>query len=252
MTSAFISYSRRNAPFAHRLYLDLKRAGVDAWLDVPDLPSHRKFGPAIENAIEERDDFLLLASPEAANLKSFVHQELAHAEKRQKPIHTLRVGGSIDQLPADWRDRNIIGNAEEVSRKVALVLRHLQAPSLPLLSLADLLDREQGTVAEAADLLSGAESWTIFGREYRALPVEPSGYTMTWLVGPANASAVAAAPASGAAQVHGSRRARRNGSRRHPIPVRNRHHGPMDSVRSWAAQRRGHIRASPGLPACVG
>src|SRR5437762_2756043 len=101
-TSVFISYSRRNTPFAERLYLDLKRGGVDAWLDQSDISPNSRWRPEIRDAIEKRTHFLLLASPESARSEE-VARERAEAEGAKKTILRLLAGGAIPQLPEAWR-----------------------------------------------------------------------------------------------------------------------------------------------------
>src|SRR5205807_273506 len=106
-SSAFISYSRRNGPFAERLYLDLKRAGVDAWLDRSDIPYDRRWESEIRAAIDRSTHFLLLASPDSAK-SGEVRKELVEAQALHKSIVTLRVAGAYEQLPDDWRSRQCI------------------------------------------------------------------------------------------------------------------------------------------------
>ncbi len=185
--SVFISYSRRNGYFAERLYLDLKRAGVDAWLDQADIPADRRWRPEVQDAIQQRRHFLLLASPESARSEE-VARELVEAERAEKSILRLRVGGELPQLPATWRECQIIDSDRGYWGRLARLLPALGVTSGLPRSLDELVQRRQGTVADAASELTGAELVTVAGRDYWKLPVEPSGYTMTWLVAPADAA----------------------------------------------------------------
>jgi hypothetical protein len=64
-SSVFISYSRRNRPFAERLHIDLRRSGLDVWLDLSDIPPGDDFEARILPAIAARSHLIVLASPEA-------------------------------------------------------------------------------------------------------------------------------------------------------------------------------------------
>src|SRR5438552_1661272 len=121
--SAFISYSRRNGPFAERLYYDLKRAGVDAWLDRSDIRPDSRWRPEIRDAIHRSAQFLLLASPESATSEE-VGKELSEAEGLGRPILTLRVGGEWSQLPDAWRERQIIDFSDGYQDRLATLLQH--------------------------------------------------------------------------------------------------------------------------------
>ncbi len=55
----FISYSRKDQDFIHRLRTDLFRSGVQCWLDVADIRVGERLNPAIEAAIS--DSTLLFA-----------------------------------------------------------------------------------------------------------------------------------------------------------------------------------------------
>jgi hypothetical protein len=188
MTYAFISYSRRNLPFAERLYYDLRRAGVDCWLDRSDIPADARWEDEIRAAIHRATHFLLLASPESGR-SAEVRKELAEADALARPVLTLRVGGADADLPEDWRRRQFLYFHDGYWGGLAALLTHLRAPRPLPPSLADLLNRGPTTVAAAAAELDGAgPPLGVAGRDYRSLPVEPSGYAMTWLVGPADAA----------------------------------------------------------------
>jgi hypothetical protein len=75
----FISYARRDAPVAQRLYYDLKRAGAKPWLDSVDLLPGQQWGPAIRRAIRESDCFIALLSAHAVSDRRFFHSELNDA-----------------------------------------------------------------------------------------------------------------------------------------------------------------------------
>jgi hypothetical protein len=65
MPRIFISYSRVDAPFAHRLTASLRETGGDVWIDVADIRSGDDWSDAIQQALDECTIMLLVLSPEA-------------------------------------------------------------------------------------------------------------------------------------------------------------------------------------------
>jgi hypothetical protein len=65
MPRVFISYSRADAPFAHRLTASLREAGGDVWIDVADIRSGDDWSDSIQQALDECAIMLLVLSPEA-------------------------------------------------------------------------------------------------------------------------------------------------------------------------------------------
>src|SRR5258708_4143383 len=109
-SSVFISYSRRNRPFAERLQIDLQRAGLDTWLDLSDIPPGEDFEARILPAIAERSHLVLLASPEAKD-SEWVQREVVEAQSRGKMVVPLRLAGKPGTMLPHWERRNMIENA---------------------------------------------------------------------------------------------------------------------------------------------
>ncbi len=65
MPRIFISYSRADAAFAHRLTASLREAGGDVWIDVADIRSGDDWSDAIQAALDQCAIMLLILSPEA-------------------------------------------------------------------------------------------------------------------------------------------------------------------------------------------
>ena len=85
ITDAFICYSRKDASFVHMLHDALERAGIDAWVDLQDIPPSADWMARIYQAIEDARTFLFVLS--SASLGSEVcAQELAHAAANNKRI----------------------------------------------------------------------------------------------------------------------------------------------------------------------
>lgn len=84
----FISYSRKNTKFAEKLVEKLTSADHDPWFDQTDIPGGTAWASEIEKGIINAEGFILIISPDALNSK-YVQQEIALAEKWQKPIFPL-------------------------------------------------------------------------------------------------------------------------------------------------------------------
>jgi hypothetical protein len=185
----FISYSRRHGPFAERLELDLIRAGVPVWRDRTGIPpDNPDWWAKIREEIEKASYILLLASPDSAREDSVVWKELAVADELKKRILVLPVAWADYALPESWSKRQLTSVDGWYWRELRPLLQYLGAPRPVIPSLIDLLDHHEGTIEEAAIQLTGGKSLRLSGHDYWKLPVEPSGYTMTWLVAPAKAA----------------------------------------------------------------
>ncbi|HEV3384103.1 MAG TPA: toll/interleukin-1 receptor domain-containing protein [Gemmata sp.] len=186
--SGFISYSRRNVAFAERLHFDLERCGLTIWRDRLGIPSHSPgWWEAIRTGIATHADFLLLLASPETGASDIVHKELAEASALGNPVHRILVGGSLSQLPETWRVAQITDFQNDYWENLRRLLIALKAPKAEVSSVFDLITRPTITVEAAATELNGAPHYNVAGRLFYGLPVEPSGYTMTWLVGPADA-----------------------------------------------------------------
>ncbi len=82
----FISYSTQDAPLVERLKDDLKRAGVDVWIDHEQLqPGTRDGRLALLHGIKQTTTMIYAASPSAAE-SEYVDHEWAYAEDEGKTI----------------------------------------------------------------------------------------------------------------------------------------------------------------------
>src|SRR5262245_30891772 len=97
MANLFISYSRSDSAFAHKLHDTLVAAGHDVWVDWEDIPPTAERFNENAGAIDKADAVLLLVStPFVAS--TTCAQEIAHAADRHKrlipiAIETIRPAG---------------------------------------------------------------------------------------------------------------------------------------------------------------
>ena len=85
MTQVFISYSRKDIKFASRLAGDLEKAGFDVWWDVSDLKGGDDWVRFIPAAIEARQYFVILLSPNSIK-SEWVEKEYSYAIRHRKKI----------------------------------------------------------------------------------------------------------------------------------------------------------------------
>lgn len=88
MPHVFISYVREDSSVVDRLIRELKRSGVQVWLDRSDIAPGERWRSAIRRAIREGDFFLAcFSSAYAVKSRSYMNEELTLAieELRQRP-----------------------------------------------------------------------------------------------------------------------------------------------------------------------
>ena len=77
--TVFISYAREDASSAERLYMDLRKANIDAWLDTKCLLPGQNWKREISKAIKNSAYFLALISKRSVNKRGVVQKELKQA-----------------------------------------------------------------------------------------------------------------------------------------------------------------------------
>ena len=84
-SKVFISYSRKDSDFALKLGKDLKEKGVNVWLDQLDIKTGQIWDDEVEKALNSRNQFLIILSPESVSSKN-VMDELSYAFEENKQI----------------------------------------------------------------------------------------------------------------------------------------------------------------------
>jgi hypothetical protein len=79
ISKVFLSYAREDFNTALRLFNDLRKAGIDVWLDREVLLPGQNWKAAIRQAIRESRFFLALLSNNSVSKKGYVQKELKHA-----------------------------------------------------------------------------------------------------------------------------------------------------------------------------
>ena len=75
----FLSYAREDMDMAKDLYSNLKRYGLDVWLDTESLLPGDSWKDKIQHAIENSNYFIALLSSRSVNKKRFVQKQLKTA-----------------------------------------------------------------------------------------------------------------------------------------------------------------------------
>jgi hypothetical protein len=91
--SIFVSYSRQDMDYAHRLIDHLQTAGLSIWFD-RDIRVGQRWDRTVRAQIDECAVFLLLMSP-AAEESDWVAAEVDLARKRRKPIVPVLLSGEV-------------------------------------------------------------------------------------------------------------------------------------------------------------
>jgi hypothetical protein len=85
MADVFLSYSRANSAFAHKLADELKKRNYEVWVDIAGIALTSQWWTEIQRGIESADNFALLMSPESLG-SPVCHLEIEYARKLQKRI----------------------------------------------------------------------------------------------------------------------------------------------------------------------
>lgn len=85
MSSIFLSYSRKNEPFARKLARALSDLGLDVWLDVEDIPAGMKWSSAIQQGLDTANLLIVVITP-ASMESTNVEDEWQYYLDNKKPV----------------------------------------------------------------------------------------------------------------------------------------------------------------------
>jgi len=181
MAKVFISYSREDTAIASRLYYDLKKSGLDPWLDREDLLPGQQWRPAIRAAIKNASHFIALLSSSTEG-RGFQNAELYEALDivREFPpseifliparIHDCRPSHEqlrdinwVDLFPVYWSG----------VEKIILTIKSSQRPPAGASLKSGSADGSPGSLAEADSTMPLAQPFhalnpgALFAERYR-------------------------------------------------------------------------------------
>jgi hypothetical protein len=110
MSDVFISYSRANAAFAHKLAAELKKLSYEVWVDIEGIPFTSEWWQAIKRGIESADNFVLVMSPDSLG-SPVCHLEIEYARQLNKRIIPINHVNVKREDAADRIVRRIVDDA---------------------------------------------------------------------------------------------------------------------------------------------
>lgn len=147
----FISYKRENAPFVTRLYAELERHNISAWVDLSKLPKEagQDYKDKIHKAIDSAGYFLLIytehegCSVESSNF--IIDDELAYAYENKKTIlffpqdpidlNTSKVKPYVSDI--QWLDTKETSRYQLDTQEAVMDEKHLK-------ELSEMVNKKEG------------------------------------------------------------------------------------------------------------
>ena len=141
MPKVFLSYARSDKDVVDRISRDLRRYGVDFWMDRQDLMPGQKWLPQIQQAIADAEFMVVFLS--SASLRSdVVRIEFARALERQsKALGHRLIPALLEKvpLPAAFAETQYVDFTESYLEGLQQLLRAMEVPAGP--SPTELLPR---------------------------------------------------------------------------------------------------------------
>lgn len=143
MLQTFFSYSRTDAEFALRLANDLRAAGIDIWMDQLDIEPGARWDAAIQDALEESHDLIVVLSPKAVASENIMDEVSFALENGRKVYPVL-----IEECEIPFRLKRLqyisfLESYEEGYRRLRAIL------DLPENKTAGTGDKPSGSITES-------------------------------------------------------------------------------------------------------
>ena len=128
MAGLFISYSRKDIEFAHKLTEAFKGQDLDFWIDWENIPPTVEWWEEIKKGIEDADVFLFLLSLDSAK-SGICKQEIEHAAnngKRLVPVVVSDITASeapTELQPLNWIFLRENDNFDDAFSKLLTAIR---------------------------------------------------------------------------------------------------------------------------------
>lgn len=159
--SAFFSYSRHDAEFVLKLAKDLRAAGASVWLDQIDIDPGERWDSAIEEALANSPNMLVILSPSSVESTNVMDEVSFALEEKKRVIPVLH---KECKVPFRLRRLQYIDARVEYEKGVSELLRMLKGREQP-----------EATGASPPSAASGPEPRTS-GDEFESLPVEQADH----------------------------------------------------------------------------
>jgi hypothetical protein len=129
----FISYARKDKDFVYELAKELRRVGLDLWID-QDIPPGANWDKSIEKALAQCDKLLLIVSP-ASMVSENVQDEWSYFLEEGKPVYPFIYEAT--ELSFRLRRRQYIMGAGDLLNDVAGIVDVLSGGTPTRLSVED-------------------------------------------------------------------------------------------------------------------
>ncbi|MGK7880471.1 MAG: TIR domain-containing protein [Crocosphaera sp.] len=108
MTDVFLAYADKDEKFKEKIRKSLMRESLTIWTNTTDIKTGITFQEAINQGVEEADNFVYLISPDSLE-SAYCQQELAHAFANNKRIIPLLIQEiELDSIPSQVRELQFI------------------------------------------------------------------------------------------------------------------------------------------------
>jgi len=118
----FVSYSSKDRPFALGLVKELKKLGVNVWIDQLGIGLGENWDNAIEEALERSETFMLILSPTSVESPN-VQDEVSIAINTQKKMVPILIKEC--KLPMRWQRRQYADLANDPDKAINDILTFL-------------------------------------------------------------------------------------------------------------------------------
>jgi hypothetical protein len=157
MSDVFISYSRKDRDFVHRLHDALVAQKRAAWVDWEDIPLTAEWWEEIKAGIEAADNFVFVISSESVRSK-VCFDEIEHATQSHKRIVPI-----LHHEIADEADQQRVHPA--INRHNWVFIRDTDPFDEAFQALIAAIDTDLDHVRTHTRLLVRARNWDATGRE---------------------------------------------------------------------------------------
>ncbi|NJO17020.1 MAG: TIR domain-containing protein, partial [Thioploca sp.] len=126
MTQAFICYDVEDKAIRDQIIQTRARHAITTWTHDRDIQTGADYTQAIQQGIEQADNFLLLLSPHSAQ-STYCRQELTHALQYHKRIIPILIAATPEPLlPADLRGLQYLHLADDGMAAILALVQHDQ------------------------------------------------------------------------------------------------------------------------------
>ena len=147
MHDVFVSYSRNELDFVHRLAVRLRDSGFSVWVDVDGIYPGEVFWPEVAKAIDDATVIVFVLTPQSLE-SEFCLLELDRAIERHKRI-----------VPLLHRAVATAGLHEELGKRQWVFFRNDDDPDRAFEALLSAVRADWGPLRELARLLQRATEW---------------------------------------------------------------------------------------------